>query len=156
MERTYKPPPADRTLLIRRCGCCPELACPGDVARGAKVSYFCLTARGGRAAYKSRILLQDGSDAPGSEFVMTEEFGTGAFAGCDGQQLVENLAADLLDGARALGDTPGVHVHVVAHAVVSGRVTRNFQHRHAGEADGAAAAGGKGDQVDAARRQAGN
>src|SRR5579885_1329804 len=86
---------------------------------------------------------------------MAQAFAGGAFAGGDAQQQRENFPADFAHRRRSIGDAPGVHVHIVAHAGEGVRIARDLNHRNGSKADGASPAGGERDQVGAAGRQSG-
>src|SRR5439155_4241371 len=79
----------------------------------------------------------------------------GLLAAGDSENLLENLAAHGLDG-RALQDNAGVDVHVVDHVLVHGRVGCHLDRRRRLAAEHGAAAGGKDQDVGAARDDAGH
>src|SRR5580700_10217878 len=83
------------------------------------------------------------TDLPGSEFLFTHaaQFALRLFAACDGQNLFEDLVADLLHG-RAVQDGAGVDVHVVGHVVVERRIGGHFDRWGWFAAEYGAAAGG--------------
>src|SRR4051794_16302371 len=95
--------------------------------------------------------LQRGPDGPGGEFFFADpaELAFGLLPGRDGEDLVEDLLADDLDG-DAREDDAGVDVHVVVHVLKKGRVGGDLDRRRRLAAEDAAAAGGEDADVGAA------
>ena len=71
------------------------------------------------------------------------------------QQQIEDLLSGFLDGAVPIGDPPRIHVHVIPHPGKRAGVAGDLEHGNRGKTDGAAPAGGEGNQVHPARRQPG-
>src|SRR6185503_1166670 len=104
---------------------------------------------GGRQAGRAdRFELLVGED----EFLVTERFGFRKLAPGELLHQAEDLAADVVEPG-ALQDAPGVHVHVVRHALVRVRVGANLDDRRDRGTDHRAAARGEQDQVRAAGDQ---
>src|SRR5260370_29477742 len=103
---------------------------------------------------KLTALLHYRPDAPGDEFLVAQTLRTRVAAGGDFQHQVENPAADLLYRAFGVGDSACIDVHVVSHAAVGVAIGGDLDYRNGWETDGAATAGGEGDQVAAAGGQA--
>src|ERR1035441_2981934 len=96
----------------------------------------------------SSFALRNRTDAPGHEFLVPEAFGARPTAAGHFEQGVEDLLTDLVDGGGAIGNRACVDIHVIRHAAERMAVGSDLEHRDGGEADGAAASGGEGDQVD--------
>ena len=88
---------------------------------------------------------------PRHEFFVAEavEFALGFLAAGDGEDLLEDLAADVVDAAAG-EDFAGVDVHVVDHPLVHRRVGGDLDRRHRLAAEATAAAGGEDHHVGAA------
>ncbi len=84
------------------------------------------------------------------------DLGTGALAGGDGEDFLEDAASDLLDGLGAVEDGAGVEVHVVAHPVEEGGVGGDLDAGHGLAAIDGAAAGGEDADVASATHEAGH
>ena len=85
---------------------------------------------------------------------MSQTLAAGMLTGSDAQNEVEYLVADFSHSGVAVSDAACVYVHIVAHPAICVRIAGDLDYGNRGKADGAAAPGSEGDQVNTAGREA--
>src|SRR5208337_4726669 len=86
---------------------------------------------------------------------MAQTFTRRPLPGCHTKNTLKDLSSNISDGGFPVGYPSCIDIHIVAHPAVGCAVARDLDHGNGRKPDGAATAGGEGDEIDPAGGESG-